>query len=592
MPAILVVDDDATARDLLSTVLGYAGHEVREAHDGVEALTSVNAAPPDLIIVDLLMPTMNGLEFVAKVRENSATAAIPVVFYTASYLESEAQNLAQVCGVAHIITKPAEPERIFAVVNAALGRKDAPLPTAAEPAAQHEHLAKLTAALSQKAAHVVPRLEAMIALGLRLASERDPERLLADFCEASRRIIGARYATVSIRHDGEEALRYRFISGVPSDLIDSSERRQMETAIHRDVLATRCPRRLSGLPGDPTVVGLPSQHPPVHSFLCAPILSPQRVYGWLSLSERIGMTEFSDEDEALAQILSAQVGRIYENGSLYREVKLYAERLEAEIVERKHAQEETRALNADLERRIEQRTAQLVEVNAELEAFGYTISHDLRAPLRAFSGYSSLLLETEAEHLSESGRRYLQAILASAQRMSRMVNDLLAFSRLGRHALTIAPVDMNALVREVWMELTEQDGAPARLEIEDLPAVAADLAMLRQVWSNLISNALKYSSKNPERSIAIRGNADPTEVHYCIRDNGVGFDSAYADKLFRVFERLHSPHDFEGTGAGLAIVDRIIRRHGGRIWAESEIDKGATFHFAIPLNLQLEPGVG
>lgn len=589
MPAILVVDDDATARDLLSTVLGYAGHEVREAQDGVEALASVSDRPPDLIIVDLLMPTMNGLEFVAKLRENPATAAIPVVFYTASYLESEAQNLAEVCGVAHIITKPAEPERIFAVVNAALGRKDAPSPAAAEPAAQHGLLAKLTAALSQKAAHVVPRLEAMIALGLRLASERDPERLLADFCAASGKIIGARYATVSIRHDGEDTLRYSFTSGVPPNLIDPSERHQVETAIHQDVLATRSPRRLSGLPGDPTLVGLPSQHPPVHSFLCAPILSPQRVYGWLSLSERIGMTEFSDEDEALAQILSAQVGRIYENGSLYREVKLYAERLEAEIVERKQAQEETRALNADLERRIERRTAQLVEVNAELEAFGYTVSHDLRAPLRAFSGYSSLLLETEAEHLSENGRRYLQAIVASAQRMSRMVNDLLAFSRLGRHALTIVPVDMNALVREVWTELIEQDGAPARFDLEDLPAVAADHAMLRQVWSNLVSNALKYSSKNPDRCIAIRGSSAPNEVHYFIRDNGVGFDSAHADKLFRVFERLHSPHDFEGTGAGLAIVDRIIRRHGGRIWAESQTDMGATFHFAMPRNLPLEP---
>lgn len=580
MAEILVVDDDASARDLLTTVLGYANHQLREAHDGAEALVLLQDATPDLIIVDLLMPTMNGMEFVRRLRENAVTAFIPVIFYTASYLESQAKHLAELCGVAHFITKPAEPEQIFSVVSTALGATNSPLPIPAPLAMQHDYLAKLTAALSQKAAHVVPRLEAMIELGLRLASERDPQRLLADFCDASRKIIGAKFAMVAVRSNGESGSCYQFTSGLSAEVAQRLGPVQWQAATHQEVLATRHPRRLHGLPGDPSIVGLPPEHPLVHSYLCAPIQSPQRVYGWLSLIE--GVNGFDDEDEALARILAAQVGRIYENGSLYREVSLYAEKLEMEVAERKQAQEEVRALNIDLERRIQERTAQLLEANAELETFGYTVSHDLRAPLRALSAYSSLTLESESSHLSDAGRRYLQASIDNARRMGCMVDDLLAFSRLGRQALAMQPVDMQQLVREVWDELLQQDRAPVQLQMGDLPSATADCGMLREVWTNLLANALKYSSKNPQRTVAILGSVIGADSQYSIRDNGVGFDMAYASKLFRVFERLHSAKEFEGTGAGLAIVERIVRRHGGRVWAESQLGNGAVFYFSLP----------
>lgn len=583
MAAILVVDDDASARDLLTTVLGYARHEVREASNGAEALAALADWTPALIIVDLLMPLMNGMEFVRRLRENPHLAAIPVIFYSASYLHAEARNLASACGVSYVITKPAEPQQIFAIVNDALGEKNAPLPTPAPEQTQHEYLARLTAALSQKAAHVVPRLEAMISLGLRLASEHDPERLLADFCDAARKIIGAKSAVVAIRHDGDDALRYQFSSGMPPAVAAQLGSAQWQTAIYQGVLATGRPRRLAKLGGDPQIVGLPADHPPVHSLLCVPVQSPQKVYGLLALIEHDSAPQFSHEEEALAQILAAQVGRIYENGSLYREVKQYAQRLEAEIIERKQAQEDIRALNADLERRIAERTSQLTEANAELEAFGYTVSHDLRAPLRALSGYTLLMLETEGAHLTEAGRSYLQANLANAHRMDKMVDSLLEFSRFGRQAPALESVDVNALIREVWSELRQQDSLPARLECPVLPPAMADPGMLREVWMNLLSNALKYSSKNPQRAIVICGQADVAQVQYCIRDNGVGFDMANADKLFKVFERLHSQQDFAGTGAGLAIVDRIVRRHGGRVWADSELGAGATFCFTLPL---------
>jgi signal transduction histidine kinase/CheY-like chemotaxis protein len=580
MAKILIVDDDATARALLTTVLKYAGHELHEAQNGEVALRWLSRSTPDLIIVDLLMPRMDGLEFLRHAREDRLIATIPVVFYTASYLQSEAQRMAAVCGVQHIITKPAEPEQIYAIVNAALGPKQMPLPAPADFETQDRSRARLTAALSQKAALVVPRLEALVALGLRLASERDPERLLSDFCNAARTIVGAQTAIVMIRHSGESS-HYVFVSKAQQGSV-AAPTLQPKDALYDEVLTSRRTLRKSGLPGDAAAAGLPREYSPVSSLVCAPVQSPQRVYGYVLLLNRIDADEFSADDESLAHILAAQVGRIYENGSLYRDVKRYAERLEAEVAERKQAQDRIRTLNEELERRIQERTAQLQQANAELEAFGYTVSHDLRAPLRALNCYSSLLLETEAAGLSDTGKRYLKTCTKSAERMASMVDDLLAFSRLGRQALTLAPLDMLALVHEVWDEDLQPGGPLAQLRLGDVPPAVGDRALLREVWANLIANARKYSAKNPHPVILIEGKELTHELKYSIQDNGVGFDMAHAPRLFRVFERLHSPQEFEGSGAGLAIVERIVRRHGGRAWAQSEPGKGATFFFTLP----------
>jgi len=359
MATILAVDDDPTARDLLVTVLRYGGHRLREAADGAEALTAAQAAPPDLIIADLLMPTMDGFEFVRRLRENRLFAQTPVVFYTASYLESEARALARDCGVSHIITKPAEPQQIFQVVNSVLGMPQTPVTPPPVEEFRQKHLSVLLAKLSQQAQTVVPRLDAMIELGLQLASERDPQRLLGNFCGSARKIIGAKYATVGVLDKEERKVRYPFASGMNPETAARLNSSRRGLAVAEDILSERQPRRLSALSGDPQVVGLPTEHPPVHSFLSAPILSPDRLYGWLCLADKVGATEFTEEDEDLAQILAAQVGRIYENGSLYSEVKRYVGQLEAEIAERKQAQEEVRQLNADLEQRVRERTTAL-----------------------------------------------------------------------------------------------------------------------------------------------------------------------------------------------------------------------------------------
>jgi signal transduction histidine kinase len=237
----------------------------------------------------------------------------------------------------------------------------------------------------------------------------------------------------------------------------------------------------------------------------------------------------------------------------------------------------------NLEQELLAKAKQLQESNRELESFSYSVSHDLRAPLRAIDGFALMIEEDYLDRLDGEGRRYLTVIRENTKRMGALVDDLLAFSRLGRQAVSKSPVNMNALVREVLDEaLRDHKGTPPLVEIEQLPTANADRGLLRQVWVNLISNALKYCSKSLQPTITVSGQRTATECAYVIKDNGVGFSMEYVEKLFGVFQRLHRADEFEGSGVGLAIVHRIVSRHGGRIWAEGAINQGAIFSFALP----------
>ncbi|MGE3956416.1 MAG: ATP-binding protein [Vicinamibacterales bacterium] len=237
-----------------------------------------------------------------------------------------------------------------------------------------------------------------------------------------------------------------------------------------------------------------------------------------------------------------------------------------------------------LESRVEQRTQQLEAANRELEAFSYSVSHDLRAPLRAIAGYARMLDEDHGAVLDEEGRRRLQVVQREAARMGTLIDDLLRFSRLGRQALAEEPIDMTGLARAVFDELLASyppDRAVA-FRLHDLPGATGDARVIRQVWVNLLGNALKFTTRQPHTTIEVDGAVAGAESTYVVRDNGVGFEMQYADKLFGVFQRLHSTADFEGSGVGLALAQRIIGRHGGRIWAEGRPGEGATFHFTLP----------
>ncbi len=391
--------------------------------------------------------------------------------------------------------------------------------------------------------------------------------------------VAAKEIDLAARPGGLEAARKMAASGGGKAQMDRmrgtwSEIRSAEVAL----LATRGASTASAFHSTKTatVVGM------VASVALAAILAV-----WLARSIcgaidalTTAMARLADGDTS---VTVPGIGRGDEIGRLARAFNDMLAELAAEVSERKQAEAATRRLNVELEDRVRQRTGDLAAANQELSAFAYSVSHDLRAPLRAIDGFGGKLEKGYAERLDDEGRRLLQVVRDSARRMGRLIDDLLAFSRMGRREMAVTPVDMTNLVRTVAAEL--RAGEPAGREIEvdiaDLPAATGDPAMLRQVWINLLSNAIKFTRTRVPARIQVGADREGEETRYWVKDNGVGFDMQYADKLFGVFQRLHAIDEFEGTGVGLALSQRIIHRHGGRIEAQSAVDAGATFSFVL-----------
>jgi signal transduction histidine kinase len=395
MKTILIVDDRPTNRHVLTAMLTHCGHRLLEADGGAQALKMVRDEKPDLVIADVLMPKMDGYEFVRKLRLDRKISHTTVVFYTATYLEKEARRLAKAAGVHYTIVKPAEPEEVLRIVDAALTELPTPMQVPPEQF-ERDHLCLLTDKLSEK----VTELE---------------------------------------------------------------------------------------------------------------------------------------------------------------------------------------KLNTELEQRVSNRTAELEAVNEELEAFSYSVSHDLRAPLRAIDGFSRMAIEDFGGQMPEQWCKQLEQMRASTREMTQLIDDLLIFSQTSRSPLAREKIETGKLARTAFDELLpQQEGRQVDFRIDDLPACAADPALLKQVFVNLLSNALKFTRGCGRALIQVGSGRNNGELVYFVKDNGAGFDMQHANKLFGVFQRLHRAEEFEGTGVGLAIVQRIIHRHGGRVWAEGKPNAGATFYFALP----------
>ncbi|WP_190404442.1 GAF domain-containing sensor histidine kinase [Pseudanabaena mucicola] len=346
---------------------------------------------------------------------------------------------------------------------------------------------------------------------------------------------------------------------------------------------------VGGVQNDPWIVLHQSK-----SLLCMPLVNQGRITAIVILENNLVTDAFTPQRIAILNLLSTQAAISILKARLLKQQAELNQSLQAEICDRKLAEQARESanealyqLNQSLESKVTERTAQLEAANKELESFSYSVSHDLRAPLRAINGFSKILQEDYGDRLDAEGVRYLQIVRDNANRMGELIDDLLSLSRLTRKDLLRKPVDVHSLIHKILNDFAaEIQDRQIEIAIADLPDCDADYSLLTQVWLNLISNAVKYTGKtiNPRIEIGSQRiiNQETEEIVYFIRDNGAGFDMQYADKLFGVFQRMHLESDFEGTGIGLAIVQRIIQRHGGTVWAEAAIDQGATFYFKIP----------
>ncbi len=297
------------------------------------------------------------------------------------------------------------------------------------------------------------------------------------------------------------------------------------------------------------------------SELCVPLRTGDKIIGVINI-EATRADAYSDYDQRVLETIAAQIAIAIQNADLL---------------------EETRKLNAELEQRVVARTSQLVAANKELEAFTYSVSHDLRAPLRAIDGYTRILVEDYESVLDAEGRRTCNVIRGEARRMGRLIDDLLNLSRLNRAEIQFIPIDMAAMARSVFEDLMRNENRERNeFTVGEMPSIMGDPSLMRQVWINLLNNAIKFTSKKDRAVIETGCRQSEGESIFFVRDNGAGFDMQYQNKLFGVFQRLHSESEYEGTGVGLAIVQRVIHRHGGRAWAEGRIGEGATFYFALP----------
>lgn len=520
MTRILVVDDEAQNRYLLEVLLGGEGYEVVSASNGREALASARRTLPDLVVSDILMPEMDGFLLCRQMKADALLRRVPFVFYTATYTEAEDEKVALEAGGDLFLRKPSEPDVLLAEIRKLIGSAGA-----ADGEPLSKDLAEEVAFLSRH------------------------DRALARKLEKK-------------HHELQESeARYRsYFRGSPvATLVTDDGGRLVDVNPAACALSGYDPRELLGANVSLLLGGGPDQ--PLRLATGASS-DPAPPSSW-----RLRRKDGAGRDVALTAI-PLEGGRVL----------AFCE----DVTERLRAEETVRRANAELERRVTERTAQLEHANRELEAFTYSVSHDLRAPLRALDGFSRLLEEEAGDRIAGECRRHLEAIRRNARHMTDLVDSLLELSKAGRHELQAGPIDMRRLAETVLGELLD-DAERARTDVvlHPLPPATGDESLVRQVFTNLLSNALKFSAKNARRRIEIGSRSVNGEMAFFVRDDGVGFEPGSAGRLFHVFERLHHTRDFEGTGIGLALVRRIVERHGGSVGAEGAPGAGATFWFSL-----------
>ncbi len=522
-PLILVIDDSATFREALRETLQEAGYTALLAASGEDGLRIAATARPDAVVVDSGLPGIDGATLVRRMKLDAALRRTPCLLLTASE-EMRFELAALEAGADTFVHKAEDPAVILA-------RLAAILRTTAAPAAAREEIPSLFG----------PK---------KVLAVDDSMTFLQELAE---RVRSEGYDVI-LAGSGEQALELLAVQRVDCILLDLV---------------------MPGLSGQETCRRIKSSSAlrDIPLIMLTAREDRETMIEAFTLGADDYIPKSSDFDVVQAR-LRAQIRRRHfeDENRRIREELLARER---EATEARAAQELARAQAALL--------VQLDAANQELEAFSYSVSHDLRAPLRHIDGFARLLKKHSEASLDEKGRRYLDQISDAAARMGQLIEDLLGFSRMGRVELRKVGVSLTRLVDEVVRNLEEDTrGRDILWRIDALPEVWADPSMLRMVLTNLIDNAVKYTRPRPRAEITVSATREGGDTVICIHDNGVGFDMKYSDKLFGVFQRLHSSTEFEGTGVGLANVRRIIHRHGGRIWAEGAVEGGASFSFSLP----------
>lgn len=537
---ILIVDDNPNNLRLLGQILGKR-YKVRLAPSGAIALTAARLAPPDLILLDVMMPELNGFEVALQLKAAPQTAEIPLIFVSALD-DTESKLQAFAAGGVDYIPKPFQEREVLARVEIHLELR------------RLYRQAQVEIAQRQQAeALLLRRNEEMATLyetSLEINSLSDLETLLSAIVQRACALLKIPAGALYLYRPAEGRLEVVVAHQLPREWVGIK-------ILPGEGLAGDCFTRQKPL----VITDYSTWDRRLEIFKDNPA---RRV---LSVPLKI-----HDEVTGVLVLLDQQVGDF--SPEEIRLVSLFADQAAVAVANAQFA--------AQLEARVHERTAALQAANAELEGLSYTIAHDMRSPVRAVLGYVGILEQTRAGLFDEQGRQYLGNIRSAGLRLGELIDGFLDFLRIGQTPKRFQLVQMNDLVRTALATLaTEQENRQVEFTLGDLPACQGDAKLLEQVWVQLLSNALKFTRAQPQAQIEIGSVQVAGQSAYFVRDNGIGFEMKYAAKLFGVFQKLHPEAEYEGTGIGLAIVERIIKHHAGRIWVEAEVGQGAVFYFTL-----------